>query len=77
MSGMIDVKEHYYDDDPESGHPDVRTRIKGVSYFFIGNGWIQGAVQVAPSGEGTPLGLLIMNPEYLGKKREALTMDKD
>ena len=72
---MINVKEHFYDDDPLSGHPDVRTRLRDVSYFFLGNGLIQAAVQVAPSGEGTPAGLLIMNPERFGKKREALTMD--
>jgi hypothetical protein len=72
---MIDVKEHFYDDDPLQGHPDVRTRLKDVSYFFLGNGLIQAAVQVAPSGEGTAAGLLIMNPEHFGKKREALTMD--
>ena len=74
---MIDVKEHLYDDDPAKGHPDVRTKLKDVSYFFLGNGHIQAAVQIAPSGEGTPVGLLIMNPEHLGKKREALTYDPD
>ena len=74
---MIDVKEHVYQDDPKVGHPDVRTKLKDVSYFFIGNGWIQGAVQIAPAGEGTPVGLLVMNPEHLKKKREALTMDPD
>ncbi len=74
---MIDVKEHFYDDDPAKGHPDVRTQLKDVSYFFLGNGHIQAAVQIAPSGEGTPVGLLIMNPEHLGKKREALTCDPD
>lgn len=72
---MIDVKEHVYQDDPKEGHPDVRTKLKNVSYFFIGNGRIQGAVQIAPAGEGTPVGLLVMNPEQLRKKREALTMD--
>ncbi len=74
---MIDVQEHFYDDDPAKGHPDVRTRLKDVSYFFLGNGFIQASVQIAPGGEGTPVGLLIMNPEYLGKKREALTMEPD
>lgn len=74
---MIEVKKHLYDDDPDMGHPDVRTELKDVSYFFLGNGHIQAAVQIAPSGEGTPVGLLIMNPEYLGKKREALTCDPD
>jgi hypothetical protein len=32
-------------------------------------------VQFAPAGEGTPLGLLIMDPERLGKKRDALSFD--
>jgi hypothetical protein len=74
---MIDVREHVYQDNPKVGHSDVRTKLKDVSYFFIGNGWIQGAVQIAPAGEGTPVGLLVMNPEHLRKKREALTMDPD
>lgn len=74
---MIDVREHFYDDDPSRGHPDVRTKLKDASYFFLGNGHIQAALQVAPSGEGTAVGLLLMNPEFLGKKREALTMDPD
>jgi hypothetical protein len=72
---MINPSEHVYDDDPNRGHPDVRTRLKDVSYFFLGNGLIQAAVQWAPAGEGTPLGLLLMDPDRLRKKREALTMD--
>lgn len=72
---MIQAEEHFYDDDPSDGHPDVRTRLKNAAYFFLGNGHILAAVQVAPSGEGTPVGLLIMNPEKLGKKREALSFD--
>ncbi len=74
---MIDVGEHFYDEDPSQGHPDFRTRLKDVSYFFLGNGLIQAAVQIAPSGEGTPVGLLIMDPERLAKKREALTMSPE
>jgi hypothetical protein len=74
---MIDASEHFYDDDPGQGHPDVRTRLKDVSYFFLGNGFVQGAVQFAPGGEGTPLGLLVMNPERFGKKRDALTLDPE
>ncbi|MFC2084725.1 hypothetical protein ACFLS9_06685 [Bacteroidota bacterium] len=70
---MIEAKEHFYNDNPNIGHPDVRTRLKDVSYFFLGNGVIQAAVQVAPSGEGTPIGLIIMNPEQLSKKRESLS----
>jgi hypothetical protein len=71
---MVDVAEHVYDDDPSSGHPDVRTRLAGVNYFLLGNGLIQAAVQHAPRGEGTPLGLLVMDPGKLRKKRDALTM---
>ena len=52
---MIDVKEHIYTDDPKVGHVDVRTRMKDAIYFFLGNGLIQAAVQIAPSGEGSPL----------------------
>ena len=73
---MIDVKEHIYHDDPNIGHPDVRTELKNAAYFFLGNGLIQAAVQAAPGGDGTPVGLLIMDPERLRKKREALTMDE-
>jgi hypothetical protein len=74
---MIDVKEHVYHDDPKLGHPDVRTELKDVSYFFLGNGLIQAAVQAAPGGDGTPVGLLIMDPERLRKKRESPTMDAE
>jgi len=74
---VIDVREHAYDDDPRRGHPDVRTILKDGQYFLLGNGLIQAAVQLSPAGEGTPVGLLIMNPEVLGKKRDALTMDPE
>jgi len=70
---MIDPHEHVYDDDPGRGHADVRTRLKDAAYFFLGNGQVQAAVQWAPAGEGTPLGLLLMDPDRLRKKREALT----
>jgi len=73
--GMINVEEHVYADDPLDGHPDVRTRLTDASYFFVGNGLIQAAVQIAPAGEGTPLGLIIMDPEALAPKRAALTFD--
>jgi len=74
---VIEAQEHFYQDDPLQGHPDVRTRLKDVSYFLLGNGLIQAAVQWAPSGEGSPVGLLVMDPEVLGKKRESLTMDQE
>jgi hypothetical protein len=72
---VIDFSEHVYDDDPRRGHPDVRTRLENAAYFFLGNGLVQGAVQFAPAGEGTPLALLVMDPERLGKKRDALSFD--
>ena len=71
---MVDVAEHVYDDDPARGHPDVRTRLADANYFLLGNGLIQAAVQHAPRGEGTALGLLIMDPDSLRKKRDALNM---
>lgn len=71
---MINANEHFHHDDPQQGHPDGRTRLKDAYYFFLGNGQIQAAVQIAPAGEGTPLGLLIMDPNRLGKKRDALSM---
>ncbi|MCG8606513.1 hypothetical protein MJD09_16205 [bacterium] len=74
---MIDVKEHVYHDDPKIGPADVRTALKEVSYFFLGNGLIQAVVQYSPQGEGTPLGLIIQNPEVLCKKRDTLTFDPD
>ncbi len=73
----MDVTEHFYTDDPNVGHADVRTRLKGVDYFFIGNGHVQAAVQVCESGEGTALGLLILNPDEFGPKRTALTCDPE
>ncbi len=72
---MIDFEEHFYTDDPNQGHPDVRTRLKGVNYFFLGNGLIQAVVQYSPEGEGTPIGLAIKNPILLRKKRDCSTFD--
>jgi len=72
---MVDVAEHLYDDDPDEGHPDVRTRLAGVSYYVLGNGLIQAVIQHAPGGDGTALGVLVMDPDRLRKKRESLTMD--
>jgi len=69
---MIDVKEHCYQDDPARGHPDVRTFLKDVSYFFLGNGLIQAAVQFAPGGEGSPYGLILQHPDRLAFKRDSL-----
>ena len=74
---MINVEEHIYHDDPKAGHPDVRTQLPDVRYYFIGNGLIQAAIQHAPAGEGSLYGLLLMNPEWLGMKREALSFDPE
>jgi len=73
---MINVEEHVYHDDPKIGHPDVRTRLASVGYYFLGNGLISAAVQHAPAGEGSPYGLLFMDPEQLKSKRETLSFDE-
>jgi len=72
---MIDVKEHEYADDPAVGHPDVRTRLSDACYYFLGNGRIQAAVQVAPGGEGSAYGLIVQDPARLTAKRDSLTFD--
>jgi len=71
----VDVKEHIYADDPSQGPRDVRTTLGGVEYYFLGNGLIQAVVQVCNSGAGTPVGLLVLRPDRLGPKRDAMTMD--
>jgi hypothetical protein len=71
----MEVKEHFYADDPRRGPEDAWTTLPGVDYFFIGNGLIQAAVQVCPANRGTPVGLLIMDPERLGTKSQALSFD--
>jgi hypothetical protein len=73
----MEIEEHFYTDDPSIGHPDVRTRHPDTDYFFLGNGFIHAAVQVCRSGEATPIGLLLMNPDRLGPKRAALTCDPE
>lgn len=73
---MINIEEHVYFDDPKKGHPDVQTYLKDVSYFFLGNGLIQAAVQYAPSNVGSQYGLLIMDPDKLGAKRNSITLDE-
>jgi hypothetical protein len=71
----MDTSEHVYGDDPADGHPDVRTRLAETDYYFLGNGHILAAVQHCRSGEGTPLGLLVLHPDRFGPKRAALTCD--
>jgi hypothetical protein len=73
----MEIEEHFYTDDPGVGHPDVRTRLPDTDYFFLGNGHIQAAVQVSRSDEGTPVGLLVMDPERFGPKRTALTCTEE
>ncbi len=71
----MEASEHFYSDDPANGHPDVRTALAGVDYYFLGNGHITVAIQVCASGEGTPLGVLLMSPEVFGPKRKAWSLD--
>ena len=72
----MEVQEHFYSDDPSRGPVDGKTTLRGVDYFFLGNGLIQAAVQVTPAEGATQVGLLVMDPERLGPKRAALTFDK-
>ncbi|MCS7169109.1 MAG: hypothetical protein NZ949_00640 [Candidatus Kapabacteria bacterium] len=62
-----------YTDNPAEGHPDVRTQLPDVAYFFLGNGHLTAVVQHSPR-EGTPLALALMHPEQLGPKRAVLNM---
>jgi len=71
----MDTSEHVYGDDPAVGHPDVRTRLADTDYYFLGNGHVLTAVQHCRSGEGTPLGILVLHPDRFGPKRSALTCD--
>jgi hypothetical protein len=71
----MEVREHFYADDPGRGPSDVKTTLSGVDYFFLGNGLIQAAIQVLHSPGATPLGLLVTDPDKLKSKRAALTMD--
>ena len=73
----MDIKEHFYSDDPQVGHPDVRTNPPGCVYYFLGNGEIEVGIQVNRSGTGTPLGILFMHPEKFGKKRDTLNFHPD
>ena len=72
----MEVKEHFYADDPASGPADARTTLTGVEYFFLGNGLIQAAVQICRAPGATTTGLLITDPDHLGPKRRALTFDR-
>ncbi|MBI4882109.1 MAG: hypothetical protein HY812_20975 [Planctomycetes bacterium] len=76
-AASMDVEEHRYSEDPSRGPADARTDLPGADYFFLGNGHVLAAVQVDPSGTGTPLGLLLMRPERFGHKRAALTFDPE
>jgi hypothetical protein len=71
----MEVREHFYADDPRRGPRDVITRLAGAEYFFLGNGLLQAAVQTTRDRRATSPGLLIMHPDRLGPKRRALTMD--
>jgi hypothetical protein len=50
-------------------HQDYQTTGAGLEYFFLGNGFIQAAVQHSSVlASGTPLGLLLMHPEHFARK---------
>jgi hypothetical protein len=50
-------------------HPDFATYQKGIEYFYLGNGDIQGAVQYSPEpGEESFIGFTLMDPENFCRK---------
>jgi hypothetical protein len=71
----MEIEEHFYQDNPRLGPVDAWTTLPGVNYYFLGNGLIQAAVQVCSKGSGTPVGLLLMDPEKFGPKSGALSLD--
>jgi hypothetical protein len=73
----MEVEEHFYQDNSRLGPEDAWTTLPGVNYYFLGNGFIQAAVQVCSQGSGTPVGLLVMDPERFGPKRRALSFDPE
>jgi hypothetical protein len=73
----VDLQEHFYSDDPSRGPADARTNLEDAAYYFLGNGWIQAAIQICAGGAATPLGLLLMAPSRFGPKRAALTFDDE
>jgi hypothetical protein len=73
----MEVREHFYGDDPSRGPADGRTTLDGVDYFFLGNGLVQAAVQITAADGATPVALLVMDPERFGTKRAALTFDPE
>ena len=77
VNRLMETQEHFYTEDPTQGPADVKTTLKDVNYYFLGNGLIQAVIQVCTDDEGTPLGVLLMNPEKFGPKRDALTFDPE
>ena len=73
----MEVREHFYADDPSRGPVDGKSTLDGVDYFFLGNGHIQAAVQVTTAEGATSVGLAVMDPERLRPKRAALTFDPE
>lgn len=71
----MESNEHFYYDDPTQGPVDAKTTLKDVNYFFLGNGFIEAAVQLSPANEGTPVGVILMHPEKFGPKRRSLNFD--
>ncbi len=73
----MNMAEHIYHDDPSGGPADATTTIRGIRYYFLGNGFMEAAIQVCTSAEATPVGVLIMDPERFGPKRSAFSFDPD
>ncbi len=60
-------------DNPFNGPVDGRTVLPATHYFFLGNGYIEAALQVSLSDAATAVGLALMRPEVFGRKADALS----
>ncbi len=49
-------------------HPDFETTLPDTDYFFLGSGTIQAAIQWSRHPGGTPLGILLSDPEHFARK---------
>lgn len=53
---------------PQSLHTDFETNLEDTSYYFLGGGKLQAAVQWSRNPKATTLGLIITDPEHFARK---------
>jgi hypothetical protein len=74
--GKMETSEHYLEFNPYDGHPDKVTNAEGYNYFFIGNGYIELAIQYNKSCKGSPYAIILMDPTKFGRKSKSFTYDE-